>query len=501
VASPANQTDAHFRLAVEAAPCAMVMIDHAGKIILVNARTEELFGYSRKELLGQMIEILVPDSIRHAHRDLRKNFTKSPQARPMGAGRDLSGRRKDGSLFPVEIGLNPIPAGEGIWVLGSIVDISKRKRGEAWLRESEERFQAIADASNVLIWMSGPDKLCTFFNKGWLEFTGRTMEQEIGSGWTEGVHPEDLERCLALYETAFDARRSFQIEYRMRRNDGEYRYVIDTGVPRFGPNNTFMGYVGSCLDVTGFKREQETMMATQKLESLGILAGGLAHDFNNLQSGIIALSELMLEKPNLDSSIAVDLREIRDIAMQGSKIVHELMVYAGEDSADIEPVHLSPLVEEMRELLRLSISRRAILRIHLDPSLPPVLANATHIRQLIMNLVINASDAIGTSEGFIELTTSLGRASKRKPGSRRSNPAERACVRIVVSDTGCGMTEELQRKIFDPFFSTKTTGRGLGLAVVQGIVRRYDGVIELTSAPGQGTRFEILLPCARQEQA
>jgi len=160
------------------------------------------------------------------------------------------------------------------------------------LQESEERFRNMADTAPVLIWMSGPDKLYTFFNKRWLDFTGRSMQQELGNGWTESVHPEDLDRCSATYYSSFDARMAFQMEYRLRRADGEIRSLLCAGVPRFQRDGVFAGYIGSCLDITDLKRGQEMALTGQKLESMGLLASGVAHDFNNLLGAILTSAGL-----------------------------------------------------------------------------------------------------------------------------------------------------------------------------------------------------------------
>jgi PAS domain S-box-containing protein len=389
-----------FRLVVEASPAAMVMVDGEGKIVLVNSRTEKLFGYGRQELAGQPVEILVPESLRDTHQTLRNEYLLQPIARPMGKGLDLSGRRKDGTQFPVEIGLAPIETEDGSCVLSSIVDISERKLAEERLRESEERFRAaffqaavgmsettidghwlllndrlceilgysrdellgksfydithpedrwasrvavrrllageisssliekryirkngvpvwvrvfmslvrglhneaflvrvvddinerrqaqeklreseerfrnMADTAPVMIWTSGPDKRCTFLNKVWLDFTGRTLEQELGYGWTEGVHPDDLERFWAVYSSAFDARQSFHMDGRLRRADGAYRWLMAHGVPRFTADNDFQGYIGSCIDLTERIRAEEerqkfVLLADSSLEFIG----------------------------------------------------------------------------------------------------------------------------------------------------------------------------------------------------------------------------------------
>ncbi len=150
----------------------------------------------------------------------------------------------------------------------------------------------MADTAPVMIWVSDTDKLCTFFNKTWLTFTGRTLEQEQGNGWIKGVHPDDLERCYAIYSSSFDAREPFQMEYRLRCADGEYRWVLDRGIPRFAPGGAFAGYIGSAFDITELKRIHEEALSRQKLQSLVALTRGIAHDFNNMLGAIVAQAEL-----------------------------------------------------------------------------------------------------------------------------------------------------------------------------------------------------------------
>jgi PAS domain S-box-containing protein len=371
-------------------------------------------------------------------------------------------------------------------IIGVNLDITERKQAAAALLESEERFRNMADTAPVMIWVSGPDKLCTFFNKGWLTFTGRTLEQELGNGWASAVHSEDLDRCIAIYSSSFDARRNFQMEYRLRRADGEFRWVLDNGVPRFAPGGSFAGYIGSCIDITDLKRTQEEALARQKLESMGVLAGGIAHDFNNLLGGILAEAELVESDLAAGLPVGEEITRIKGVAIRGAEIVRELMIYAGQDQASLaEPVDLSRLVEELLELLKISISKQVVLQINLDKNLPTILGNASQIRQVLMNLVINASEAIGERVGVIHVATS------RVKGRQGSGQY----VRLEVSDTGSGMTEEAKAKIFDPFFTTKSAGRGLGLAVVQGIVRDHGGTIDVVSVPGQGATFLALLPC------
>ncbi len=379
------------------------------------------------------------------------------------------------------------------WLAGSL---RRRKEVEAALRESEERFRSLANTAPVMIVASGPDGGATFFNKTWLNFTGRAVEQELGYGWMESVHPEDRDRTRAEFTSCFAERTNCNLEYRLRRADGAYRHVACTGVPRFEPDGAFMGYTASGIDLTDIHRAQQELHAQQNLESLGSLAGGIAHDFNNLLGGAMAYAELAQVKFEQGASPEDELLQICSVAARGSEIVRQLMIFAGKERGTLEPVDVSAVVAEMLQLLKVSISKHALLKTDLGDSLPAIRANAAQIRQVVMNLVTNASEAIGDRDGVIRVRTGPAPTVTRASWLETKNLLEGDYLLLEVSDSGCGMSPETQRKLFDPFFTTKFAGRGMGLAVVQRIVRELAGAIHVESSMGHGTSVKIVLPCA-----
>jgi PAS domain S-box-containing protein len=309
----------------------------------------------------------------------------------------------------------------------------------------------------------------------------------VAGRYVEEVFPEDLARKLND-----NYRRCLKGGVPIAYDDelilpGGHKYFHSNLIPLRDPSGRVHRIVGACVDITDFRRSQEDALARQKLESLGVLAAGIAHDFNNLLGTILAEAELA--EAELASGSAADqpLRSIKVVSTRAGEIVRELMVFAGQDEASFGPVDLARLVEEMLELLKVSIAKHATMEVDLPRHLPPIRANAVQIRQVVMNLITNASEALGENEGMI----SIGIA---KVDGQERNPS----LRLTVSDTGMGMTPEVLSRIFDPFFTTKFAGRGLGLAAVQGIIRGHGGSIDVNSLPGQGSRFEILLPCHQQ---
>ncbi len=248
---------------VESSRDAIVSMTLDGIVETWNSGAELMYGYTATEMIGGTINRIVPPELMSQREDFLVPMLRGEQLEPFESVRI----RRDGTRVAVSVTMSPVRDLEGKIIGSSTIsrDISDRKRAEQALRESEERFRVMADSAPVKIWMADTDKLCYYFNRRWLRFTGRTVEEELGTGWTEGVHPDDRKRCLDTFVTAFDRREEFVMDFRLRRHDGEYRWLLDHGVPLFTPDGTFTGYIGSSLDITDRKLAEEKIRASEQV--------------------------------------------------------------------------------------------------------------------------------------------------------------------------------------------------------------------------------------------
>lgn len=255
-----KQNEAQLAGIIGSAMDGIITINDRHEIVLFNAAAETMFGWSAKESIGQSIDRLLPERFQAVLPEQDRMFGDQDfTGGPIGMVGDLYGLRASGEEFPLEASVSLLElSGERFYTI-ILRDVTERKRAEEELRQSEARFRNMADTSPMMIWVAGTDMLCTYVNKLWLDFTGRTMEDEVDTGWAQGIHPEDYARALEIYNSAFDRREPFKMEYRLRRADGLYRWVLNTGAPRFSTQKDFLGYIGSCIDITDRQESEEQL--------------------------------------------------------------------------------------------------------------------------------------------------------------------------------------------------------------------------------------------------
>ncbi len=385
-------------------------------------------------------------------------------------------------------------SGRVVRVAGIAEDITERKRVEEAFREGEERFRTLADATPVLIWGSGTDKLCNYFNKRWFDFTGRSADEEMGVGWTQGVHPDDRDRCLQTYHRAFDARQPFTMEYRLKRHDGDFRWVIDTGVPRFTPDGTFYGYIGSCIDINDRKRVEEELRQSdrRKEEFLAVLSHELRNPLAPIQTAVDLLEhngtinagsqrQLAMIKRQVGNlkRLVDDLLDISRISRGKIELRKEIVELAAVVGQAVEAVQ--PLFDDHEQELHVSIPDQPIL----------VEADVTRLEQILLNLLINTSRYTPRG-GRIWLDV---------------EPLENE-VFIRVRDTGIGIEPDLLPKVFDLFSQGERSagrsreGGGIGLSLARNLVELHGGTITAHSQGAhRGSEFVVKFPIAARASA
>jgi PAS domain S-box-containing protein len=415
------------------------------------------------------------------------------------AGAALAGRTSKQDIYfpPLDrhFAISVAPLGPGVFAT-IFLDVSEQKRHEQALKKSEKRFRKIFNFAPDPLTISTPDGRLLSCNEAFCKVAGYSEAEFTGHSPTEVGLWIDPKQREAMYTELAQKGQIAGLEARLRRKDGKVA-IMRVSARRVEVGGQTLILTGG-QDITEQRNLEQQVLHTQKLESLGVLAGGIAHDFNNLLTGILGNADLALAELSPVAPARESLEAIETAARRAAELCRQLLAYSGKGRFLVQPLNLMDLVQEMGHLLLVSISKKIVLKYHFAKDLPAIEADATQMRQTVMNLIVNASEAIGDRSGVISITTGLAHCDSAylKSCFAADGIAPGDFVYLEVADTGPGMDKATQDRIFDPFFTTKFTGRGLGLAAVLGIVRGHKGALKLYSEVGRGTTFKLLFPAA-----
>jgi PAS domain S-box-containing protein len=504
-----KRAEEKFRIAVEASPNAIIMVDRQGEILLANPQTEKLFGYSREELLGQSINRLVPQRFRNSDPLAWMNFLGAPEVRPTGTGQELSGLRKDGNEFPVDIGVTPIDTAEGALILVTIIDLSERKtsaealahlirEGEAE-RERERTFlRQIIDTNPNFIFAKNRQGRFTLANKAVADAYGTTVENLIGKTDSElNPNREEVEAFrrddLEVLETMQDR---FIAEERVTDADGRVRWLQTVKRPIIESNGQATQVLGASTDITRRRatelelREQRAELAhVARISTMGELAASLAHELNQPLTAILSNAQAALRFLSNKPADLEEVREILDDIVQDNsragEVIRRMRALVKKEEPEFTSVDLVSLIRDVVVLLHSdAILQNVKIALELDDHLPPVRGDKVQLQQVMLNLMLNAFDAMRDCP-----------AAEREVRLRVARE-DTSLIQAAVSDRGAGLSRDKLDKIFQPFYTTKREGLGMGLSICRSIIEAHGGRLWAENNPDEGATFHFTVPIA-----
>ncbi len=481
-------SDRKFSILFEAIQDAIVVADLQSKILQANRAAMAMLGCGKADLMYSNAFEFVADQSRPAVREMVRRVIDEGLTQQM----ELVGRRKDGTEFTAEVCCAPVndKTGKTVSLVAVGRDITRRKRADEALRLSEEKYRTLFEQSRDLIYVTTPEGRIIDINPAGLELLGYASKEELFQVRASDlyVNPEHRARLSSLISQKGYAP---DVEIALRRKDGK-KITVSAGVnPLRDGAGKITAYWGMARDMTGHKDLEQQLTQAQKMESIGRLVGGVAHDFNNILTGIIGFADLALIGLAPDHPLWFHLDQIKKQGDRAAALTRQLLAFSSRQLLERRNLDLNQIVRDMDKFLGRVIGEHVEIKVICAPDLRTVFADAAQVQHVLMNLCLNARDAMPDGGDLIIETRNIILRQPYKDSQATIEPGE--FVQVSVTDTGAGMSDDVKRHLFEPFFTTKAGGDGvgLGLAAVYGIVRQHKGVVHVYSEPGKGTTVKV----------
>ena len=495
VAQALGESEQRYRSLVEQSLAGIYLLQD-GRFQYANPRFAEIFGFSSPEAVAgtQVMELVAPQD----RAAMSERARKGPSDASKDARFGFTGLRRDGALLELEVHSRAIEHRGRPASLGMLLDVTERNRAQRAMVQSEAQFRQLAENIREVFWVSDvAARKVLYVSPGFEAIWGRSSQSVLDNplAWMEAIHPDDRERVKRASETKqLDG--TYDEVYRIVRPDGSKRWIRDRAFPVRGGDGAVLRVVGIAEDITELRQTEEQLRQAQKMEAVGRLAGGVAHDFNNILSVILSYAQVAQEDLPPGHPLQEALGEIRRASTRAAELTQQLLLFSRQQVVAPKIIDLNELIANTEKMIRRLVGEDVQLVFAPGASLGQVRADPGNIEQVLMNLVVNARDAMPQG-GRLTIETSnveIDASFPRTQAGARSGPY----VMLAVTDTGCGMDPATQARIFEPFFTTKERGKGtgLGLSTVFGIVQQSEGTIWVYSEPGKGTSFKIYLPRA-----